>query len=218
MGTPDLSTMLRIFLFLLLSGSASLTHAAATILVFGDSISAGYGLPRDQNWVDLMRARLESVGADYKVVNASVSGETTEGGRRRLPAALDQYRPRIVILELGGNDGLRGARVETFRANLAAMIAECRKHDSQVLLLGMNLPPNYGSEYGEKFRLVYETLAKTQRIPLVPFLFDGFATDRSMFQPDGIHPVAAAQIKMLDNVWPALRPLVLRTPPKQKAR
>ncbi len=213
--------MLRTFLFLLLLGAAGLTHVAhgaATILVFGDSISAGYGLARDQSWVDLMRARLAGENADYKVVNASVSGETTEGGRRRLPAALDQHRPRVVIIELGGNDGLRGARIETIRANLAAMLAECRKRNSQVLLVGMNLPPNYGSDYGEKFRLIFDMLAKTQRVPLVPFLFQGFATDRTMFQPDGIHPVAAAQAKMLDIVWPVLRPLVMRTPPQEKSR
>ncbi len=195
----------------MLSGSAGLTHAAATILVFGDSISAGYGLPRDQSWVDLMRARLRAERPDYKVVNASVTGETTEGGKRRLRATLEQHRPRIVVLELGGNDGLRGARIETIRANLAAMIAECRKFDSEVLLVGMNLPPNYGSDYGEKFRLVFETLAKKQRVAVVPFLFEGFATDRTMFQPDGIHPVTAAQAKMLDNIWPVLRPLILRT-------
>ena len=176
--------------------------------MFGDSISAGYGLPRDQNWVDLLRARLAREHVDYKVVNASVTGETTTGGKLRLASTLKQHQPQVVIIELGGNDGLRGTRVDAIRANLAAMIAECRRHQSRVLLVGMNVPPNYGSDYTEKFRRIFETLAKTERVPLVPFLFEGFATERAMFQPDGIHPVAAAQQKMLDNVWPHLRPLL----------
>jgi acyl-CoA thioesterase I len=200
--------MLRIVLFLLLSGAAGVACAASTILVFGDSVSAGYGLPRDQNWVDLLRARLAREHADYKVVNASVTGETTTGGKLRLASTLKQHQPQVVILELGGNDGLRGTRVDTIRANLAAMIAECRRHHSRVLLVGMNVPPNYGSDYTEKFRLVFATVAQAQHVPLVPFLFEGFAADRAMFQPDGIHPVAAAQQKMLDNVWSHLRPLL----------
>ena len=209
--------MLKHFLFLLLIGAAGSTHAATpTILVFGDSVSAGYGLPRGQSWVDLLQARLAREHADYRVVNASLTGETAEGGRRRLPAALDQHRPQITILELGGNDGLRGARIDTLRANLTAMIAECRRHDSRVLLVGMTLPPNYGSEYGEKFRAVYAALAKAQRVPLAPFLFEGFATDSGMFQADGIHPVAAAQPRMLDNVWPYLRPLLTAKTPSSR--
>ena len=206
---------LRIFLFLLLLSAAGITHAAATILVFGDSISAGYGLPRDQGWVDLLRARLVREHADYMVVNASVTGETTVGGKTHLGAALNRHQPQIVILELGGNDGLRGTRVETIRANLTAMIAACRKHGSRVLLVGMRVPPNYGSDYEHKFRLVYETTAKTQRVPLVPFLFEGFAADRAMFQSDGIHPTIDAQEKMLDNIWPRLRPLLTSLPAKK---
>ena len=206
---------LRIFLFLLLLSAAGITHAAATILVFGDSISAGYGLPRDQGWVDLLRARLVREHADYMVVNASVTGETTVGGKTHLGAALNRHQPQIVILELGGNDGLRGTRVETIRANLTAMIAACRKHGSRVLLVGMRVPPNYGSDYEHKFRLVYETTAKTQRVPLVPFLFEGFAADRTMFQSDGIHPTIDAQEKMLDNIWPRLRPLLTSLPAKK---
>ncbi len=208
--------MLRLFLFVLLLSAAGITHAAATILVFGDSISAGYGLPRDQGWVDLLRARLAREHADYKVVNASVTGETTVGGKIQLGAALNRHQPQIVILELGGNDGLRGTRVEAIRANLAAMIAACRKHGSRVLLVGMRVPPNYGSDYEQKFHLVYETTAKSQRVALVPFLFEGFAADRAMFQSDGIHPTAAAQEKMLDNIWPRLRPLLTPRPAKAK--
>ena len=141
-------------------------------------------------------------------MNASVTGETTTGGKLRIAATLNQHQPQIVILELGGNDGLRGTRVDAIRANLAAIIAECRQHQSRVLLVGMNVPPNYGNDYTEKFRLVFDTLAKTQQVALVPFLFEGFAADRAMFQSDGIHPVAAAQPKMLDNVWSHLRPLL----------
>ena len=208
MGAAEFATMLKSFLLLLLIGAAGAVHAAPTILVFGDSISAGYGLPRGQSWVDLLQARLEREHADYKVVNASLSGETTDGGRRRLPAALAEHRPQITIIELGGNDGLRGARPETLRANLAAMIAECRKQGSRVLLVGMDLPPNYGSDYTEKFRAVYASLAQDERVPLVPFLFAGFAANRAMFQPDGIHPTVGAQQKILDTVWPQLRPLL----------
>jgi len=218
MGAPDISAMLRIFLFLLLSCAAGAACATGTVLVFGDSVSAGYGLPRDQSWVDLLRARLTREHADYKVVNASVTGETTTGGKARLASTLSQHRPQIVILELGGNDGLRGTRIDTIRTNLAAMIAEARRHGSKVLLVGMNVPPNYGSDYTEKFRSLFESLARKERVPLVPFLFEGFAAERAMFQPDGIHPVAAAQQKMLDNVWPQLKPLLATTPTRGNAR
>ena len=189
---------------------AAAGHAwsAATLVVFGDSVSAGYGLPRGQGWVDLLQNRLQQENADYKVVNASLSGETTDGGRRRLPAVLAQHRPRITVIALGGNDGLRGGRFETMRANLAAMIAECRRQGSRVLLVGMDLPPNYGSDYTEKFRSTYKTLAHSERIALVPFLFDGFAANAAMFQPDGIHPALAAQPKILETVWVRLRPLL----------
>jgi acyl-CoA thioesterase-1 len=201
--------MLRIILFLLLAGAAGIAHAAATVLVFGDSISAGYGLPRDQGWVDLLRARLaREQPADYKVINASVTGETTMGGKARLGAILGQHQPQIVIIELGGNDGLRGTRIDTIRANLTEMIAECRRHNTRILLVGMHVPPNYGSDYEEKFRALFGALAKSQRVPLVPFLFEGFAADRGLFQADGIHPTAAAQEKMLDTVWPHLHPLL----------
>jgi acyl-CoA thioesterase-1 len=207
--------MLRIFLFLLLFIAAGIVHATATIMVFGDSISAGYGLPRDQGWVDLLRARLAREHADYKVINASLSGETTAGGKNRLAATLAQVQPQIVIIELGGNDGLRGTRVDRIGDNLTTMIEDCQRHKSRVLLVGMHVPPNYGSDYEEKFRRIFDTVAKTQRVPLVPFLFEGFAADRGMFQPDGIHPTAAAQQKLLDNVWPHLRPLLTPQPAKR---
>ena len=194
----------------MLSSAAVVTHAAATILVFGDSLSAGYGLPLNAGWVDLLQQRLEREKYDYKVINASLTGETTDGGKQRLGAALVQHEPKIVVLELGANDGLRGTRIEIIRSNLSAMIAECRKRGSRVLLVGMQLPPNYGSVYVEKFRGVYDVVAKSQRVPLVPFLFEGFASDRDAFQPDGLHPNAAAQPRMLDTVWKRLKPLLAR--------
>lgn len=200
--------MLRTVLFVLLCSAAALTHAAATILVFGDSVSAGYGLAQGTGWVDLLRARLARAPYDYKVVNASVTGETTTGGKARLDALLARHTPQIVILALGGNDGLRGANTDTINANLTAMIADCRGHRSKVLLVGMRVPPNYGSDYEKKFRTLYVAVAKAQRVPLAPFLFEGFATDRGKFQPDGIHPTAAAQSTMLDTVWLHLRPLL----------
>jgi acyl-CoA thioesterase-1 len=200
--------MLRIFLFVVLWSVAGLTHAAATILVFGDSVSAGYGLPLGAGWVDLLQQRLASGKYDYKVINASLTGETTTGGRNRIGAALTQHRPEIVVLELGANDGLRGAKIETIRSNLSVMIADCRRRGAKVLLLGMQLPPNYGSDYVEKFRVMFGAVAKSQRVPLVPFLLAGFADDRSAFQADGFHPNAIVQPRMLDTVWKQLQPLL----------
>ena len=202
--------MLRAILFVLLCSAAGALHAAATVLVFGDSVSAGYGLPRGTGWVDLLRARLAQAPYHYKVVNASLTGETTGGGKSRLGAALAQNNPGIVILALGGNDGLRGTNIDSISANLSAMIADCRRQGSKVLLVGMRVPPNYGSEYERKFRTLYQSVAASQRVALTPFLFEGFATDRGKFQPDGIHPAAAAQSKMLDTVWQQLHPLLAR--------
>jgi acyl-CoA thioesterase I len=200
--------MLRTILFVLLCSAAGVIHAAATVLVFGDSLSAGYGLPQGAGWVDLLRARLAHAPYDYKVINASLSGETTTGGKSRLGATLAQNRPDIVILALGGNDGLRGANIDSISANLTAMIADCRRHGSKVLLVGMRVPPNYGSDYERKFRTLYQSVAASQRVALIPFLLEGFATDRSKFQPDGVHPTAAAQAQMLDTVWQQLRALL----------
>ena len=188
--------------------AAGITHAAATLLVFGDSISAGYGLPQATGWVDLLRERLAREHYDYKVINASVTGETTVGGKGRLGAVLEQHKPQIVILELGGNDGLRGASIKTISANLTAMIDECARHRSKALLVGMRVPPNYGNDYAEKFRGLFVTVAKAGRVPLAPFLFEGFAMDRASFQPDGIHPTGAVQARMLETVWQQLKPLL----------
>ena len=181
---------------------------AATILVFGDSLSAGYGLPREQGWVHLLEQRLRAEKLDYKVVNASISGETTLGGRSRIDTALKTHRPALVVLELGANDGLRGATPESIRRNLEAISDACRRAKARVLLVGIRLPPNYGTAYTEKFHGVFGAVARSRKLPLVPFLLDGFANDRKLFQDDGIHPSAAAQPLMLDTVWKELRPLL----------
>jgi acyl-CoA thioesterase-1 len=207
MGTLKFSTMLRAFLFTLLCAGAGCAHCA-TILVFGDSLSAGYGLPQGAGWVSLLERRLGREHYDYKVVNASISGETTTGGKNRIGGALMQYRPDVVIVELGGNDGLQGANVETIHANLAAIVAAARRRNVAVLLVGMQLPPNYGTAYADKFRSVYAAVAKSQHVPLVPFLLEGFAAERDAFQPDGIHPGAALQPRMLDLVWKHLQPVL----------
>jgi acyl-CoA thioesterase-1 len=181
---------------------------AATILVYGDSLSAAYGLAQEQGWVNLLARRLHAEKADYKVANASISGETTHGGRNRIADALKAHRPAIVVLELGANDALRGASLEATRANLEAIIDASRGAGARVLLVGMRLPPNYGMTYSEKFQQLYADVARKKKVALVPFLFEGFGEDRQYFQPDGIHPTAQAQGAMLDTVWKGLKPLL----------
>lgn len=178
------------------------------MLVFGDSLSAAYGLPREQGWVSLLARRLAAEKSDYKVANASISGETTQGGRSRIAAALKTYRPSIVILELGANDGLRGTTLDATRANLEAIIDACRNAGAQVLLVGMRLPPNYGTAYSDKFHQLYVEVAKRKKLRLVPFLFEGFAEKREYFLEDGFHPAANGQAMMFDTVWKELRPLL----------
>lgn len=177
-----------------------------TLLVFGDSLSAAYGLRADQGWVALLEKRL--AGRGYRVVNASVSGETTTGGRGRLQRTLQQHQPRVVILELGANDGLRGLPVATASANLDAMIQMVRASGAKLLLLGIQMPPNYGPAYAERFRGMYAELARRHDVPLVPFLLEGVALDATLMQADGLHPSAAGQPRLLDNVWPKLAPLL----------
>jgi len=179
-----------------------------SVLVVGDSLSAGYGIELRDGWVALLQQRLTKLGYPHAVVNASISGDTTAGGRARLPDALKRHRPRIVILELGGNDGLRGLSLRETRANLDAMIKDAKSASAQVLLIGIHLPPNYGPEYTGKFHAIYHELAHTQNIALVPFLLEGVALTPGLMQPDGIHPRAAAQPRLLDNVWPYLEPLL----------
>jgi acyl-CoA thioesterase-1 len=181
---------------------------APSILVVGDSLSAGYGIELRDGWVTLLQQRLSKQGYPHAVVNASISGDTTAGGRARLPAALKRHRPQIVILELGGNDGLRGLSLRETRANLDAMIKAAQSAGARVLLVGLHLPPNYGPEFTAKFHAIYRDLASTNNAALAPFLLEGVALAPGLMQPDGIHPRAAAQPRLLDNVWPYLEPLL----------
>lgn len=192
---------------MLVAGGAASGKPAA-ILVFGDSLSAEYGLPRDTGWARLLADRLAKEAAQYSVVNASISGETTSGGRTRLPKLLQQHRPSVVVLQLGANDGLRGLSLASMRENLAAMVEASRGAGAQVLLVGMRIPPNYGRDYSERFAGVYAQLAREKKVALVPFLLDGFADDLAYFQADRIHPNERAQPRMLETVWAGLAPLL----------
>ena len=187
---------------------AAPAHAAGrTVLVVGDSLSAEYGLARGSGWVRLLAERIATSAPEYSVVNASISGDTTSGGRARLAPLLLQA-PAVVVIELGANDGLRGLSVDAMRQNLLAMVRDCRHAGAKVLLVGIRMPPNYGPDYAERFYAVYTDLARSEHVALAPFLLDGFAERLEMFQPDHIHPLASAQGRMLDNVWPHLRPLL----------
>jgi acyl-CoA thioesterase-1 len=208
-----LSLIRSILLFGLLAATP-LWAQQPVILVFGDSLGAGYGLPQGRSWVDLLQRRLADEGFDYRVVNASISGETTLGGRNRLAAALEQHRPRIVLLELGANDGLRGQPLNLMRDNLVAMVKASRATGARVLIIGMRIPPNYGPKYTREFHAAFAEVAGSERTALVPFLLDGFADQRELFQSDGIHPSEAAQPMIVDTVWKALRPLLTARPPK----
>src|SRR6202521_5129900 len=189
--------------------SVSAKAETPVILVFGDSISAGYGLTRvEQGWVALLQTRLKDGDYGYQVVNASVSGETTAGGLARLPRALDLHHPKIVILELGGNDGLRALPVAQMRANLLRMVDLASAAGAKTLLLGMRMPPNYGPEYTEQFAMVFSDLARDRKLPLVPFLLTDIALSPTLLQGDDIHPNAAGQPLLLENVWPTLKPLL----------
>lgn len=181
---------------------------APTILIVGDSISAGYGLAPGQVWVTLLAARLKAERYPHRVVNASITGDTTAGGRARLPALLKEHRPAIVVIELGGNDALRGQALEGTRANLDAMVAAAQAAGAQVLIVGMKLPPNYGSRYALAFDSLFIDVAKARKAAFVPYLFEGFGDDLGWFQADRIHPTAEAQPRMLATVWPALKTLL----------
>ncbi|VWB56936.1 arylesterase [Burkholderia latens] len=178
------------------------------LVVLGDSLSAEYGLPRDTGWVALLRQRLAAERIDYSVANASVSGDTTSGGRARLPAVLQRLKPSIVVVELGANDALRGVPLATTERNLRNIIAAARNAHAQVVLVGMYVPPNYGPDYTQKFHAVYTRLSKELGVPLVPFLLAGIENKPEMFQSDQMHPAQQAQRVLLDNVWPALKPLL----------
>ncbi|WP_153159552.1 arylesterase [Zoogloea sp. 1C4] len=181
---------------------------AGTVLVWGDSLSAGYGLRPTEAWPALLDKRLHESKPPHKVVNASISGETTAGGRSRLPAALQTHRPSVVVIELGANDGLRGLPIPAMNANLQAMIDASRQAGARVLLVGMQMPPNYGPDYTARFARTYQDLARTNKVRLVPFMMAGFADKPDHFQQDGIHPTAEAQPKILDTIWRELKPLL----------
>lgn len=181
---------------------------AGTVLVVGDSISAAFGLDSRQGWVALLEKRLVEQGFEHRVVNASISGDTSAGGAARLSGLLVEYRPDLVIVELGGNDGLRGQPPAQLQQNLASMIDESRSSGAQVLLLGMRLPPNYGVRYTTAFAQVFTTLAEEKQVPLVPFFLEGVGGVPRLMQRDGIHPALEAQPILLDNLWPVLKPLL----------
>ena len=182
--------------------------AGGTVLVYGDSLSAAYGIPQDAGWAALLQARFKQKGMDYTVTNASISGETTSGGAARMGEALQAHRPNVVILALGANDGLRGLPLAQMRANLGQMVRASKQAGCRVLLVGMRLPPNYGESYTRQFAQVYVDLAREYKTGLAPFLLEGVADRRELFQPDNLHPVAAAQSIILDNVWNALAPML----------
>jgi len=193
---------------LAVAGEIRAASAEKSILVFGDSLSTAYGIPRNRGWVALVEERLKREQLNYIVVNASISGETSGGGRVRLKKVLERYQPAVMILALGGNDGLRGLQAAEVRANLAAMIREAQANRARVLLVGMKMPPNYGEEYTRSFDAVFSELAKTHRTAFVPFLLQDFAGNPEFFLPDRIHPNEAAQELMFKRIWPALRPLL----------
>ncbi|MNN13690.1 Esterase TesA precursor [compost metagenome] len=205
MENPMRTWLLRGCLGLLLLAQNA---AAGTLLVVGDSISAAFGLETRDGWVNLLASRLQREAPDWRVVNASVSGDTSAGGLARLPALLETHAPQLVLIELGGNDGLRGQPPLQLQQNLAAMIEQSRAAGAQVLLLGMKLPPNYGPRYSSAFEQVYAELAEQEQVALVPFLLEGVGGVRALIQADGIHPTAEAQSILLENVWPTLQPLL----------
>ncbi|WP_434153643.1 arylesterase [Pseudomonas sp. JZ134] len=187
-------------------------HAAAqTLLIVGDSISAGLGIETGQGWASLLEKRLDEQKGSYKVINASISGDTSAGGLSRLSPLLNEHKPDVVLIELGGNDGLRGQPPAQLQQNLASMIDQSKQAGAKVLLLGMRLPPNYGIQYTERFAAVYSSLAEEKKVALVPFFLEGVGGIEQYMQPDGIHPNAAGQPRLLENAWQALQPLLERT-------
>ena len=201
--------LMRALVLLAAALSATSAYSASKIiLVVGDSLSAEYGLGRGTGWVPLLEKRLQQEKIDAAVINASISGDTTSGGKARLPALLDRHHPDVVILELGGNDALRGLQLSATEANLRSMVLSSQKHHAKVLLVGMQIPPNYGQDYANRFASIYPKLAKETKSALVPFLLEGVAQRQELFQADRIHPTAEAQAIMLDAVWPHLKPLL----------
>jgi acyl-CoA thioesterase-1 len=192
----------------LVAASASAYSAPKTVLVVGDSLSAEYGLSRGAGWVALLEQKLKSEKIDATIVNASISGETTSGGRARLPALLSAHKPEIVVIELGANDGLRGLPVDAASTNLREMIAMAQKQRAKVMLIGMRMPPNYGRAYTERFFGMFTSLAREYKAPLVPFMLEGVADKPALFQADRLHPSAQAHPIILNNIWPTFYKLI----------
>lgn len=192
------------FLSLLLAGTQSLASEAPTVLVFGDSLSAAYGIDVDQSWATLLQARLEQQGYEHRVVNASIGGDTTESGASRIAQAIDTFAPVLIILELGGNDGLRGIPPSTMRANLHTIIKTSTDSGAAVVMLGIRIPPNYGQRYIAEFDEVFRQLAEETAVPWIEFFMEGVALNEELMQSDGIHPNATAQPILLDNAWPII--------------
>ncbi|CDH43549.1 multifunctional: acyl-CoA thioesterase I; protease I; lysophospholipaseL(I) [Candidatus Contendobacter odensis Run_B_J11] len=217
MGWPGLKPMIKTngsyglplwLLWLAALLGAPVQAETPAILVLGDSLSAAYGIPAEQGWVSLLQRRLAERGFPHRVVNASISGDTTSGGLSRLPAALTRDRPTIVIVELGANDGLRGQPLMAMTANLARIIELSQQAGAQVMLTEMRIPPNYGPLYTQKFQATFSELAKRHDITLIPFLLEGVAGNPALIQEDGLHPRTNAQPRILDNVWPVLEPVL----------
>lgn len=196
--------MFKLVILILLVPAGHAGAGAPTVLVIGDSLSAGFGIDAEQGWVALLQKRLDSEGYGYQVANASISGDTTTGGLRRLPRALEIHEPQVVIIELGGNDGLRGTPLKVIRQNLAEMIEQSLDAGASVVLAGIQIPPNYGNAYAEAFRDLYPALATAHGTALIEFFLEGVALDPGLMQADGIHPNAAGQPRLLENIWPVL--------------
>jgi acyl-CoA thioesterase-1 len=192
----------------LLAASASAYSAPKTVLVLGDSLSAEYGLARGTGWVALLDQKLKAQKIDAAIVNASISGETTSGGLTRLPVLLTQYKPQVVVIELGANDGLRGLPVAAAEANLRSMVALAQQNHARVMLVGMRMPPNYGRAYTDKFFGMYKEVATEFKAPLVPFMLEGVAQEPANFQADRLHPLATAHPTILANIWPTVSALI----------
>lgn len=200
--------LVRAFFIALIFVAAAFAATDPVILVLGDSLSAGYGIDTKRSWVGLLQQRLAQQGYSYRVVNASISGDTLRGARTRLGELLNSHGPIIVVVELGGNDGLRGLPISELRDNLSKILEACRARAAEVVLVAMRLPPNYGGHYTERFEAVYRELAKEHDVILAPFILDGIADHPELMQDDGVHPRTAAQERMLDNLWPSIVPLL----------
>jgi acyl-CoA thioesterase-1 len=214
-----MKTFLITLSILLLSTSSSIAYSSTgtaispvestTIMVYGDSLSAGYGLPQKTGWVSMLKTQLEKQQAVYQIINASISGETTLGGLNRIEQALKRHHPNIVIVELGANDGLRGLPIKSIHDNLEAIVKACKQNKASILLVGMRLPPNYGTAYTKKFSAIYQQIAKRHELRLVPFLLAGFGDKPEYFQEDKMHPNKNAQEKILNNVWKVLHKMIV---------